>query len=277
MTRWDLREGIFRVPEGTPNVPPHREAAETFYHGVIRTLRGVLRLQGITVTVEGGENIPTDGGALLAMNHTGYYDFIFLQVPAYTRGKRLVRFMAKREIFDVPVVGNAMRWMHHVSVDRARGASSVGDAVRELKRGRLVGIFPEATISRSFELKSFKNGAVRIAREADVPLIPVVCWGSQRIWTKGGKKHLGRTKTPVWIRVGEPIEVTGDVDADIDRLHQRMDVMLDDVRRAYTAEFGPFPDQAEWMPASLGGGAPTLDQANAMDAADKARKKQQKN
>ena len=172
MADWDIRDGIFRVPKDLARVPRHPETAEKLFQGVNAAIKRVLRLQGITITVEGAEHIPATGGALVAMNHTGYYDFAFMQVPPHIRGKRLVRFMAKREVFDIPVVGRVMRMMDHVSVDRSAGAASVGEAVRELERGRIVGIFPEATISRSFELKSFKNGAVRIARQAGVPLVP---------------------------------------------------------------------------------------------------------
>ena len=276
MADWDIRDGIFRVPKDLARVPRHPETAEKLFQGVNAAIKRVLRLQGITITVEGAEHIPATGGALVAMNHTGYYDFAFMQVPPHIRGKRLVRFMAKREVFDIPVVGRVMRMMDHVSVDRSAGAASVGEAVRELERGRIVGIFPEATISRSFELKSFKNGAVRIARQAGVPLVPMVCWGSQRIWTKGGDKHLGRIKTPVWIRVGEPLELTGEVDRDIATLRETMQAMIDDVRAAYAREYGPFEKHADWLPAALGGAAPTLAEADAMDAADKAKKQQAK-
>ena len=70
-----------------------------------------------------------------------------------------------------------------------------------------MGVFPEATISRSFELKEFKAGAVRMAAAAGVPLLPTVIWGSQRVWTKDHPKRLGRTRTPLRIHVGEPIAV----------------------------------------------------------------------
>ena len=59
----------------------------------------------------------------------------------------------------------------------------------------MVGIFPEATISRSFELKEFKTGAVRLAASAEVPLIPLVLWGTQRMFTKDHPKDFSRGKT----------------------------------------------------------------------------------
>lgn len=267
-----IREGLFRVPDDLEQLDNHAETGERFYQSIVAILKKVLWAQGHVITIRGAENIPAFGGALLAMNHTGYFDFIFGGMPAYLRGRRLVRFMAKKEIFDKKIVGALMRGMRHVSVDRAQGSGSVDDAVLHLRSGRLVGIFPEATISRSFELKEFKTGAARIAATADVPLIPMACWGSQRIWTKGGKKHLGRTKTPVMLHVGTPIPVTGDADADTAALHAAMSALLDAVRADYAASFGEPAPGADWMPAALGGSAPTPEQANAQDDAARAAK-----
>ena len=76
-----------------------------------------------------------------------------------------------------------MRAMKHIPVDRDAGAASFATALRSLKQGEIVGVFPEATISRSFERKEFKSGAVRMAQASGAPLLPVVSWGGQRIWS----------------------------------------------------------------------------------------------
>ena len=70
---------------------------------------------------------------------------------------------------------------------------------------------PEATISRSFELKEFKTGAVRMASEAGVPTLPLIVWGAQRIWTKDHPRNVGRRKIPVIVAAGTPLP-TGDVE-----------------------------------------------------------------
>lgn len=270
--KFERRGGVFYAPVDLPKVTDHpTEAKEPVYNGtIIRFLKAVLKSQGIRVTVFGAENIPTTGPAMLAMNHTGYYDFIFGEVAAHLRGKRLVRFMAKKEIFDTPVAGPLMRAMKHVSVDRSSGASSLEAAVAHLREGQLVGIFPEATISRSFELKEFKNGAVRIAAEAGTPLIPMVAWGSQRIWTKDHPRRLGRTNTPVFIRVGEPVDPSGDPEVAILRLKNAMQVLLDRVREDYNRTYGPFPAGEYWIPNALGGSAPTLIDAAEIDQQERA-------
>ena len=264
----------FHVPADLPDVPDHPvESRESPYNRIIIPIaRGLMKAQGIRLTVFGAENIPADGPALLALNHTGYYDFIFGGIAAHLRGRRLVRFMSKKEIFDTPVAGPLMRAMKHLQVDRSAGASSLEEAVARLREGQLVGIFPEATISRSFELKEFKNGAARIAAAADAPLVPMVIWGSQRIWTKGHPKRLGRTNTPVFIRVGEPVDPTGGPDVAMPRLKDAMQALLDRVKDDYNRAYGPFPAGEFWIPNVDGGSAPTLDDARRIDTEARAAK-----
>lgn len=258
MSTFEFRRcGVAFLPKGFKPASAHPEKKEPFYGSIVRVARLMLRAQGIKVYVEGAERVPASGGALLAFNHTGYFDFILGGVPAWANAKRLVRFMAKREIFDIPLVGSAMRKMHHISVDRAAGAQSLDDAVASLTAGNLVGIFPEATISRSFEIKELKSGAARIAYNADVPLIPVVIWGSQRIWTKDLPKNLVRPKVPVWIRVGEPLQLTGDADVDTAALKTQLTELLAQLRKDYSAKFGPISPGQPWMPESMGGNAPS--------------------
>ncbi|MFN2536558.1 MAG: lysophospholipid acyltransferase family protein, partial [Mycobacteriales bacterium] len=158
--------------------------------------------------------------------------------------------------------------MKHIPVDREAGAGSYAAAVEALRAGELVGVFPEATISQSFELKEFKNGAVRMAVEAGVPIIPVVLWGSQRVWTKGRPKALKRNHVPIRIVVGQPFLPTEtDPTLATKDLKARMQVMLDEARTTYRDR--P-EDGAWWMPAALGGSAPTLADAEAADAAERA-------
>src|ERR1700728_4032828 len=116
--------------------------------------------------------------------------------------------MAKQEVFDSKITGPIMRSLRHIPVDRQSGAASYEEAVRNLKDGELVGVYPEATISRSFEIKEFKSGAARMAVESGVPIVPHVIWGAQRIWTKGHPKKLFRPKVPITVLVGEPIQPT---------------------------------------------------------------------
>lgn len=220
--------------------------------------------QGIKFTEVDFHKFPRTGGAVVAINHTGYLDFPFAGKPADEAGHRKVRFMAKQEVFDNSKTGPIMRALRHIPVDREAGATAYQAAVDALKSGELVGVYPEATHSRSFELKGFKSGAARMAIEANVPIVPVVVWGAQQIWTKGLPKQLGRNKFRIVIGVCDPLDPVGPADELTARLKDSMQAMLLQLQDLY----GPHPQGEPWVPARLGGTAPTLEEADAMDAAD---------
>jgi 1-acyl-sn-glycerol-3-phosphate acyltransferase len=239
------------------------------YPPVILAAKAAFRALGIRFDMQGTEHVPRNGGALLVVNHISYLDFIFGGFAAQP-SKRLVRFMAKRETFDHPVSGPLMRSMHHISVDRAEGTASLREALRYLKAGEVVGIFPEATISRSFEIKELKTGAPRIAAVAKVPLIPVTLWGTQRMMTKDHPRDLSRGKT-VAITVGEPLRLDGrDPEADTAVLRSVMERMLQQTIDRYPA--AEQPPGSWWLPASRGGTAPTPQEAARLDAEEKRRR-----
>jgi 1-acyl-sn-glycerol-3-phosphate acyltransferase len=217
----------------------------------------------------GTEHIPRTGGALLAVNHISYVDFVLGGFAAQP-SKRLVRFMAKRELFDHRFAGPLMRSLHHINVDRADGIGSYEEGLRYLATGEIVGIFPEATISRSFEIKELKTGATRMAAAAGVPLIPVILWGTQRMLTKDHPKDFSRGKT-IAISVGEPLHPTGaDPVAETAELRSVMSAMLDRTIGDYPAD--EQPPGSWWLPASRGGSAPTPEEAKVLDGEEKRRR-----
>jgi len=237
---------------------------ELTYSAIIRAAKLGFRVLGQRFDITGLEHLPRSGAALLAFNHIGYVDFVYGGLPAARIGRR-VRFMAKRELFDHRVSGPIMRACRHIQVDRADGESSLAVALENLRRGELVGIFPEATISRAMEIKTLKTGAVRIAAEAGVPLLPVVLWGTQRMMTKDHDKDFSRGKA-ITISVGPPVPLTGDAVADTAALTTSMTGLLDHAIRSYPQQ----EPGAWWLPASYGGSAPTLEQAAVLDAEERA-------
>jgi 1-acyl-sn-glycerol-3-phosphate acyltransferase len=242
------------------------------YPPIIATCKVLFRGLGLTFQLAGTEHVPRTGGALVAFNHVSYLDFIFGGYAAQPSG-RLIRFMAKRETFDHPVSGPLMRSMHHISVDRAEGAGSMMAAIDYLKRGEVVGIFPEATISRSFEIKELKSGATRIAADAGVPLIPAVLWGTQRIMTKDHPRDLSRNKT-IAVTVGAPLHPTGKHPvAETAALHDALASLLDETVAAYPP--GEQPPGSWWLPARFGGSAPTPAAALDLDR-DEMRRRAEK-
>lgn len=242
---------------------------EVVYPPVIAAAKAAFRVLDLRFDLRGAEHIPTRGGAVLASNHVGYLDFIFCGLAAQP-SRRLVRFMAKQPVFDHRVSGPLMRGMRHIPVDREAGAASYGAAVAALRRGEIVGVFPEATISRSFTIKEFKTGAARMAVEAGVPLVPMVTWGGHRLWTKGRHRHF-RRHTPISIYVGEPLRpgANADVAAVTTQLARRLEDLLDRAQREYP-DSPVGPQDRWWLPVHLAGTAPTREQAAAMDVADQA-------
>lgn len=219
-------------------------------------------------TYQGLENIPAHGGAVVAINHTSYIDFLPAAM-ATERIKRRIRFMIKAEMNDVRIVHFLISRSGTIPVNRQAGADAYYVAVDRLRAGELVGVYPEATISRSFELKEFKSGAARMALEAQVPIIPTIVWGAHRRWTKDHPKKLGRTKfpIPITVRFGTPMASTGtptELDA---ALRDAMSTMLHEVQAAY-----PQPAGEWWVPARLGGSAPTPAEAKLLDEAELAER-----
>jgi 1-acyl-sn-glycerol-3-phosphate acyltransferase len=223
------------------------------YPPVVIAIKTFWKYLDLQFSFSGEENIPQEGGAILAINHIGYLDFAIVGTAVLPK-KRYVRFMAKKEIFNNKLAGPLMRGMHHISVDRGNGSASFVAALRTLRKGEIIGIFPEGTISTSFEIKELKSGAVRLAMAAGVPVIPTIIWGSQRIWTKGVKKNLLRKGVPVTVAFSEPLYFSKDSDVESGESSLRR-VLLASLHKIQDE----YPDSHQgqrWAPVRLGGTAP---------------------
>jgi 1-acyl-sn-glycerol-3-phosphate acyltransferase len=246
---------------------PHPDPRDRPYRSIIRLVLVVFRLLGFRFDVRGAEHVPTTGGAVLCSNHVSYLDFTFLGLAALPQ-HRLVRFMAKVSVFKHGVSGPLMRAMHHIPVDRKAGAASFDLAVRALKDGEVVGVFPEATISSSFRVKELKAGAARMAIDAGVPVLPTAVWGGQRLFTKHHPIEL-RRGVAVTVVLGEPIrpEPGEEPRRLLQRIRTAMEELLDEAQRTYPQQPSG-PDDLWWQPAHLGGTAPTPEQALRLDHSD---------
>ena len=225
-----------------------------------------VRATGTRITFHGLEHIPTTGGGVVAINHTSYVDWLPAALALKNR-KRRMRFMIKAEMNEVTFVRFLIKHTKTIPVDRTAGAGAYAAAVDSLRSGELVGVYPEATISRSFELKEFKSGAVRMASEAGVPILPLIVWGAQRLWTKDHPRALGRAKVPITVSVGAPIAAEGSLDELDSRMRASMTQLLHDVQVRY-----PKPPGAFWVPRRLGGSAPTPAEAKVLDEAELAER-----
>jgi 1-acyl-sn-glycerol-3-phosphate acyltransferase len=240
------------------------------YRVVVRIFGILFRLMGYRFDVRGVEHLPASGAGVVAGNHIGFLDFTFIGYAARER-RRHIRFMAKRSVFELPVVGGLMRAMHHIPVDRRSGARAYRRALRLLETGELVGVFPEATISRSWLLKPFKRGAAGLAVNQQVPLVPVVVWGGHRIYTVDGHRSL-RRRMPITIVVGEALTPRAGetVDGLSLRLRESMDLLLAEAIDSYPADPRDEADRW-WLPYDRGGSAPDPVTAAVLDREAVAR------
>ena len=174
-------------------------------------------LPWVNIEIEGRENIPADGGALIAANHRSYLDPLIVGF-AGSKAHRPVRFLAKKEVTDAPIVGPITRALGAIRVDRGGDTeSSMVEAARALRAGELVAVFPQGTIPRGEaffepELKG-RYGAVRLAIESGAPLLPVAIWGTEAAWPRNRSVPyvLNLADPPtVTVTVGEPYRPTTD-------------------------------------------------------------------
>ena len=242
-----------------------RNTREPIYSTAVvlgRSLFGFWRLQRRST---GLSALPNTGGAVLAITHFGYLDFALVEWVVWLHNRRRVRFMAKKGAFDKPLVGTLLRGMRHIEVDPTAGAAAYGNAVTALQQGELLGVFPEAGVNASFTVRALKTGAVRLAAESGVPIIPIAVWGGHRLLTKnhriGFRERFG---VPVTFSFGEPMTVSADEDVRdaTSRLHTQLQTLVDDLQHTY-----PVTGTGKWwQPAHLDGTAPTPAAAALADA-----------
>ncbi len=176
--------------------------------GILKTwLRAWFRWR-----IEGAENIPRRGAAILAVNHIAYLD-PFAAAYVVDERRRRPRFLAKSELFQDKRIAWILRGCGQIEVRRgtANAPMALDHAVDALARGEIVVVFPEGTITNDPDLNPMapKTGAARLALQSGAPLLPCAVWGTQNVWPKGYAKHW-KPRQPILIRVGAPLAVSGD-------------------------------------------------------------------
>ena len=167
--------------------------------------RSICAASGVTVQVEGTEHLAPDRPYIFAANHQSQFDIFALQGFLGID----FRWLAKKELFKVPIWGTAMRRAGYIPIDRSHGRQaikSLDGAAQKIARGTSVIIFPEGTRSKDGKLHKFKSGAMRLAIKSGVPLVPVAITGTYKILPKG---RLLVRSGQVTIRAGRPIDTQG--------------------------------------------------------------------
>ena len=203
---WPVRN--LDVPEGVPKlagVEPHR------------ALGAIVRPQSMRFArfdIAATEHIPRSGPAIIAANHRSYFDPLAIAV-ALARQGRVGRFMAKREIFDTPVVGAIARAMGAIPVDRGSGADTpLVAAAQALAAGEIVVILPQGTIPRGeafFDAELVgRRGVAVLARMSGAPVVPMGLWGTEAVWPRNARlPAVWNVLDPptVRVRAGKPIRL----------------------------------------------------------------------
>lgn len=157
-----------------------------------------------------GDKIPATGGCVVVGNHLSHLDPLTFAHFVYGHG-RIVRFLAKVEVLDVPVIGKLIRATGQIPVYRMTSDASQAfrAAVAAVEDGKCVAVYPEGTLTRQPELwpMAGKTGAARIALASGAPVIPIAQWGPQDIlWPYAARPKLLPRKTVV-LKAGDPVDL----------------------------------------------------------------------
>lgn len=228
--------------------------AEPWYHATRLAALTPLHLW-FSQRFEGLELLPASGPAIVAANHISYLDPL-TSADAVIRAGRRPRFLAKAELFGVPVLGRAMRGANQIPVVRGTGdPNALRLAEEALGRGEVVVIYPEGTVTRRPDGMPMeaKTGAVRLCLATGVPIWPLASWGSQDVWQKAGRGSL-RPGRPLWIRFGEPLSFAGrgaepPAQTDHDTLHALTAELMAAITHLVADLRARYP--AAWTPRSV--------------------------
>lgn len=173
---------------------------------------GIPILRAITKrSWKGQENIPRTGAAIVISNHMSYADVLFLAQFLYVNG-RAPRFIGKRSVFNLPVIGRILHAAGQIPVDResAQAGKALDSAIAAIRAGHLIGIYPEGTLTRDENLWPMvaKTGAVRLAILTQTPVIPVAAWGPQKVLPRYSKRVHLWPRTKVTMVAGKALDLS---------------------------------------------------------------------
>ena len=161
--------------------------------------RALINICAVTVDIRGSENLPTNGSYILVCNHQSFFDIF--AIAAYFPGP--IRFVAKKELMKIPVVGYAMRHGGHIIIDRQAGGKEIRKAIETVRNGYKLGVFAEGHRFNDNRLPEFEGGAAWLAALTKLAAIPVAISGSGAIFPRNAKIVVpGRTMR---LTIGTPI------------------------------------------------------------------------
>lgn len=267
--------GGTRPPGRRPLWPrPLRPGSLWLYDVGRRLLTGFRDLFRVDVVSSGLEAVPP-GQVVLAITHFGYLDFVPVALLWWERRRDRLRFLVGPRPYRSPLLGAVINACGGLAVVGKPDHASLQESLRALDAGWSIALFPEAGVSRSFTVRRCHTGAVRMARQTGVPLIPVGVWGGHRLMTRGRGPTTRRGsgslrdlwRAPIRIHFGAPVSI--DPAADADEAARVLQAALQDAVDVAALDFAlGRPGGAWWLPAKFGGGAPTEAERDIWDARD---------
>lgn len=241
-----------------------------------RVFTGLRNLFRVDEIATGLDDLPP-GQVVLAITHFGYLDFVPVALLWWERRNDRLRFLVGPRPYRSRLLGAAINACGGLAVVGRPDHASLNASLTALDAGWSIALFPEAGVSRSFTVRKCHTGAVRMAHETGVPLIPVGVWGGHRITTRGHgvttKRGSGSLadlwEAPIRIHFGPAVDLSAATDAeDAARILQ---AAMQDAVDVASLDFPlGHPAGAWWVPAKLGGGAPTEAERDIWDARDVA-------
>lgn len=192
--------------------PPRRRSEKTAGFRTLAFLIVPFMTVIARLRIRGGDKLPATGAFVLAPNHYSEIDPLIIGVAMWKLG-RMPRFLAKSSLFTVPVLGALLRSTGQVPVERAgmvRGSDPVAAARAIADKHLALVVYPEGTLTRDPDLWPMrgKSGAVRIALQTGIPVIPAAHWGTQKIMPRYGKKISVFPRKTVDILIGDPVDLS---------------------------------------------------------------------
>ncbi|MWB97680.1 1-acyl-sn-glycerol-3-phosphate acyltransferase [Agromyces sp. MMS17-SY077] len=242
----------------TGSEPAARRGAEKRRPSIFWLLAGILLpLVGLLVKFRfvDRDKFPAAGAFVLAPNHLSEIDPVVVGAASWYLG-RPPRFLAKASVFKVPVVGWLLRTSGQIPVERTGRQS--GDAVRAaeelVEKGRMVVVYPEGSLTRDPDLWPMrgKSGAVRIALERGIPIVPCAHWGAQAVMPRYGKLRFWPLRKPVTVIIGDPVDLSAFEGKPLDAktLTEATDVVMAEIARLLGELRGEEPPAERWNPAN---------------------------
>lgn len=237
-----------------PSVPDKSEktAIWRLLAGLVIPLMGALS----KITILDGHKVPVSGAFVLAPNHYSEIDPLVVGVAMWKVG-RMPRFLAKASLFKIPVLGAIMRASKQVPVERAgtaRSADPLAVARQITEHGLAVIIYPEGSLTRdpNYWPMRGKFGAVRMALDADIPIIPMAHWGAQLVLPRYGRLSLFPRKKIV-VKYGDPVDLSAYRGKPVNTalLADATNVVMNDITALLEDLRGETAPAERWDPAAM--------------------------